>query len=393
LSTGGPTIDTESRISTRSFAGDLVIRLRVTTSAGSWETEHLVPAGDGACRGRCELPERTWYRVALADVEVHTGMCGSDFGECDPPTRTVAAGTATFSLDWEQGTSNGSPDWSISDSEDATVDTVVPDFPRLDLGGAGGGWALSDPTVARPLSDATLRVRVDRAVDFRLMLLQPFEPHDAPGVPATTCDGSAELSTSGTSTRIGAEEWIEASFVGLCLGRGYAVRLELTDEAGGTSVYQPWDGPGATWSGSYIEAPDLVADVAVTLAASAYEGRVYLREVNVSLNGLRILSPAHAAARCLVTGEVAASAEDTVYLQTENTVTIRLHIVASWPTTGSTEEWATRCYAGRHSNPMMEIITTVTLAELVDGVRIRAGGRETDSVDVRLTLSNIRSVP
>jgi hypothetical protein len=333
FASGGTASDGE-RLWTRGFRGDLVITVttRLTTGETS-ETSYLLPAADGGCRGVCEPPERQWFRVALEEVTQGTGLCGSFFGsDCTPPSREVAAGTATFFVDWEQGLSNGRTDWNVTPTVDRPVDYVAPDVPQVDN---DADWTFSEPTLSIPWSSASLPVDVDRAVDYTLRFL------DGAGT-ATRCDGSGlPMEVSGSSVSASGAHTIRLSMPGLCLGGQYAAELELIDEEGRRATWG-LDRTETFWGGTaYVSAPALRAEVFYEIRAQHF-GRSYLRVFELDFNGSSVGAEETRSGRCLEDGLVSSggSLERDLYNTNSVTLSILIGEATRW---GDAEAWGADC--------------------------------------------------
>lgn len=107
--------------------GDVILQAKV----GENKNNVLLPLSSIACTGICDLPASATYQLLLPTVRIASGLCGSSFGDCEPPTSEVAAGTATFRVDWHQGFRNGQSEWAIGVVAESTPETVIADRAQL----------------------------------------------------------------------------------------------------------------------------------------------------------------------------------------------------------------------------------------------------------------------
>jgi hypothetical protein len=333
LFSGGGTGADGGRLWTRGFSGDLVVTATTRLSTGeSSETRYLIPAADGACRGICEPPARQWYRVALEDIRQGTGLCGSSFGaDCTPPSREIAAGTATFFVDWEQGLSSGAGGWNITPTLDAPRDYVAPDAPQLDW---DEYWSFSEPTLAVPWSTAVADLRVDRPVAYTLRFRAGADV-------ATRCDGSGPLSATGVSVASGGENVLRLGMPGLCLGATYVAELELVAEDGTRSVWS-LDRAFSWWGGmALVVAPALEAEVFYEVRAQSTSFS-YLRVFGLDINGGSTRAVETRSGRCLEDGLIFSSGSTRMTVLNSNTVTLAM-LVGEATRWGDAEAWGADC--------------------------------------------------
>jgi hypothetical protein len=351
---GGTTSDGE-RLWTRGFRGDLVITVTTRLDTGETsETSYLLPAADDGCRGGCEPPARQWFRVALEDVTQGTGLCGSFFGsDCTPPSREVAAGTATFFVDWEQGLSNGRADWNITPTVDRPVDYVIPDVPQVDN---DEYWTFTEPTLSIPWSAASLQVEVDRPVDYTLRLLGGSEP-------ATRCDGSGlPMEVSGTSVTASGRDTIRLQIPGLCLGAQYLAELELVDADGNRTTWG-LDRAESWWGGTaLVIAPALRAEVFYEIRAQ-HVSRSYLRVFELDFNGSSVGAEETRSGRCLEDGLVSSggSLERDLYNVNSVTFSILIGEATRW---GDAEAWGADCLGVASDETVRTATADVDLRQL-----------------------------
>jgi hypothetical protein len=331
---GGGTGSDGEHLWARGFRGDLVITVTTHLDTGeSSETSYLLPAADGGCRGVCEEPERQWYRVALEDVTQGTGLCGSFFGsDCTPPSREVAAGTATFFVDWVQRLTNGRTDWNVTPTTDVPVGYVVPDVPQLDN---DEYWTFSEPTLRIPWSSATLDVAVDRPVTYTLRFLS------SAGVATRCSPGGGPMEVSGTSVTSGGSHSIRLEMGGLCLGGQYVAEVELVDADGRRTTWG-LDRAESWWGGSaYVGAPALRAEIFYDVRAQSFS-RSYLSVFSLEINGASTGARETRSGRCLDDGLIFSSGRYERDLYNLNSVTLSL-LVGESTRWGDAEAWGADC--------------------------------------------------
>lgn len=394
LATGGTTVDGDERLSTRGFDGDLVVEVEAQLASGDTSTTtYLIPAGDGACRGVCDLPPREWYRVALADVDQVTGLCGSFFGsDCEPPTSRVAIGTATLSLEWEQGESNGLAEWMVGPSADLPRDYVAPDHAQIDVG-SSDGWTFTDPSAALPLSDATLELVVDRPVDFRVTLTNPYGEGAELGVPSPGCRAGNPLVATGSTTSLGGEHLLRASIPGLCVGATYYAQLELTDETGRTTVWSVDRETSASWwGGSIVIAPRLLFDLVYDFRSQSFM-RSYLYTFDIEFNGASLHPTDERSGRCLADGITESHGRvDGIPMYIDNQVTVELRITASrrW---GDAEAWDAECLGDPGDEPLDVVTFDFSYGELLSPYGVVLTSNEGYPIELVLHGYNARPEP
>lgn len=379
LFAGGGTASDGERLWTRGFRGDLVVTVTTRLDTGETsETSHLLPAADGGCRGVCEAPERQWFRIALADVTQGTGLCGSSFGaDCTPPSREVAAGTATFFVDWEQRLSNGRTDWNITPTVDLPVGYVAPDVPQVDN---DEYWTFTEPSLSIPWSAASLQVEVDRPVSYTLRFMAGAEV-------ATRCDGSGlPAEVSGSSVTASGNHTIRLQMPGLCLGAQYLAELELVDAEGRRATWG-LDRAGSWWGGTaFVMAPALRAEVFYEIRAQSF-GRSYLRVFELEINGGSAGAEETRSGRCLGDGLVSSSGSYERDLYNANSVTLSILIVEStrW---GDAEAWGAECLGVASDETARTATADVDLHQLFtpEGVVVRIPELYSATVTLRARL-------
>ena len=189
------------------FAGDLVVRGRVDLDSGFSEASILLPALDGGCRGVCEAPEDSTYRIRMAGVDV-------DLVET-----------------WTPG-GNGQAAWNLTPTVDEAPEYVVPDLPQLD---PSTEWAISTPVWGQDYVDYSLPIAVDRPVDFVLRFGGSAGAAArctyggtiaGGGTPSPTLEVTGHLDGAGT-----------IRMRGVCLGGQYEASLQLTDADGNVATW------------------------------------------------------------------------------------------------------------------------------------------------------------
>jgi hypothetical protein len=145
-------------------------------------------------------------------------MCGSGFGgDCTPPTRETAFGTADVVVTWEQGNMNGLDSWSVGEVDDTPPDAPVSDLPQFDT---NSYWV---PTLSADgwTGSASLTFRTDRHVSYTVS-----------GSGGCFLGAVDEPITGVTSPSDVGVESATVSITGLCPGESYDTQVELVDDAG-----------------------------------------------------------------------------------------------------------------------------------------------------------------
>lgn len=235
-----------------SAGGDIVVRTRVfdggETIGSSGTVLRLAAA---ACRGVCEIPEPSEYRVLLPTVPDASGLCGSSFGdECDPPTTERAAGTAVIRVSWTQGPTNGAAEWVLGAGVTLEPgDPPLSDFPRMDTLELPETWEHDGQRLAG------FTLRVDRPVDYEVTLHGDCEIPVEFGGPPTISTHGGSLGADARERRI--------VFGQVCHDTDYWVEVTLTD-ASGSWTYGP-ETPGPQFWHSIFRTPSLEAIVSATI--------------------------------------------------------------------------------------------------------------------------------
>ena len=208
--------------------------------------------------GTCDLPPSRTYSIALPQVDVPTGMCGSGFGgDCTPPTRETALGTATIRVDWDRGHSNGATTWEIGDATTAHPDAPVAPTIQFD------GTRTVEPTLAADGLSATadVTIRADRAATYSATL-------------AGDCWTDGPISTqTGSLTASGRYFTAPIHLAGLCPGSRYRLTVDLAGDDGTHVMVSPVSGDGSTmWLGGGFTTPEAHVHVTGTITVLADTG-------------------------------------------------------------------------------------------------------------------------
>ena len=261
------------RVGLTTSSGDVVITTVVEQGETVTWNQSLLPLGPEACRGLCATPETTWYAISLATIQVPDGICGSSFGDCDPPTRETSAGTAMLKVEWEQGTQNGLSDWGRT-TPIAGQPAILPppDYPQMDT--------REEITVTRIAgvyaADASFLLATDRPVNYTARLASRCE---LPG-------GVTEV--SGRS-----EGRVTVRFHKLCLGELHGGQVELTDDTGAVTTYNVTPGDnlwpsGAMGVGPGVDPSELGWSVALSRTERSIYHLSYLEALTVYVEGVDI---------------------------------------------------------------------------------------------------------
>ncbi|MDO9590498.1 MAG: hypothetical protein Q7J04_05090, partial [Microcella sp.] len=222
--------------------GTFVVRVAARFSESFTHTALGLPLGRDRCVGVCEtLPPTSYYSVALPIVDVPSGLCGSSFGECDPPTSAVSAGTVQLRVDWEHGARNGATAWNIGPIVEAAGMPNAFDEPQFDT--TAHPRFVSDGSGPRLEFD----LRSDRPVDYR-----------------ATLSGDCLLPDTVTVVEGRYEPGLDSSvaFANPCRGGTYSVVVDLVDDGGRSVAYGPTT-PGTIWW-SVVSIPGTTAEVNVS---------------------------------------------------------------------------------------------------------------------------------
>ncbi len=342
---------------------------------------YLIPAADDGCRGVCALPERQWYRVALANITQGTGLCGSSFGaDCTPPSREVSAGTATFFVDWAQELSNGRSSWNVTPTTDRPVDYVAPDAPQIQN---DEFWAFTEPTLAAPWTAASLRVEVDRPVTYTLRFT-------GDGIdPAASCADGSPMQNSGSSVvGPGGIHVIDLRMSGLCLGAQYLVALDLVDADGHATTWS-LDRDESWWGNTaFVLAPALRVTLSYRVDAQTFS-RSYLNTFRLELNGSTLGIQEDRFGRCLEDGLIfSEGAVENLRLYNSNRIEFSINTSEAnrWH---DAEAWDADCLPGTPTDTTEVAIVELDLVQLFspDGIVLDIDDRYGSRITLRATLT------
>lgn len=254
-------------------SGDVVIYTAVEQGEDVTSTLNVLPIGREACRGVCTTPEPSWYRISLATIRVPDGICGSGFGDCDPPTRESSAGTALLKVEWEQGERNGLSEWGrTAPVVGKPAVPAPPAYPQMDT--------REEITVTRMPgfygADASFLLATDRPVNYTARLAS-----------RCTLPGSVK-EVSGRS-----EGRVMVLFHKLCLGEIHGGQVELTDDTGAVTTYNVTPGDNLWPSGAAGVGPGSDPSMlAWSLSLSRTERSIYhlsyLRSLTVYVDGVAL---------------------------------------------------------------------------------------------------------
>ena len=377
-STGSARVDTRGFLSDRGSSGDLVVRMLSSFAGGaSVETSVLIPSVDRGCRGVCSLPGDAWYEVALGSVGQPGGLCGSSFGDCTPPTRTVSAGSVQLKALWSQGAMNGREDWSVTPTVDFAPDYVLPDEAQFDQ---NQRWTFDD--VAYPLYSqvpqnyvaARFTLAVDRPVDYTLRFTD-----GPPGVASERCDlPGAPLEVSGHT-----DDSVDIRIPGACLGALYYAELILVDAAGNRVAWNFID-RSHFWSAraSNVRVPGATAELRYDVYAQGFM-RSALTEFSLTLGYDVVSTEDTRSGQCTLDGIVESHGSLEVDLNAQVYVRLQLRIRAA-------DHWETDDCRGfsRESEDTGIVEAVIPLADLYrpEGVTITAP----EAYGARITLHAYR---
>ncbi|MFM7064767.1 MAG: hypothetical protein ACKO04_14960, partial [Actinomycetes bacterium] len=203
-----------------------------------------------ALRG-CPTPSPSTYEVPLPTAPVPSGLCGSSFGPCDPPTSERSLGVARVRVDWTTPAPGSADRWEVSPPTSGRPDPTPE--PLLD-------WMVT-PTVERAgTSNPGLRANLlaDRPVTWAVTL----SGCDRPGA-TRSLTGPASPS-------------FRVAFDNLCPGTDHFLRATITDPRTGASSV--WDATSAAlfttgwWPGANVRIPPERIPVGVFLVAERPPG-------------------------------------------------------------------------------------------------------------------------
>lgn len=344
-----------------SSRGDVVVNAAVTQGDNETTQSSVLPLSREACRGTCDLPETSWYRVSLPTIRVGTGLCGSSFGACDPPTAEVTAGTALLRVDWSQGNSNGQTTWATGLPSTGTPERTRPDAPQMNTfesltvtpAGSTGAYNLG------------FRLQTDRPVTYSIHLFA-----------GCTTDG---LITDVTGTSAGSAL---ISFGRVCLGSEYRAEVELIDEAGNRSLWTQTPGPGF-WPYGYASTPLRETDLNVSYTVSRPGSDIlsYVSPLSITVSGARVTrTPSQP---CIAGTSVSVRDRIVRDLPLGDRVTVAVSI-AMHTAYGSASGTVADCDSSEYDGETLSFETVISRAQLVspDGVTITAPAGSPYSVTI-----------
>ena len=232
----------------------LVVRTAVTRDGRTF-TKSTVLSGAKArrCTERgCVVPASATYEVPLPTGPVPSGLCGSSFGPCDPPTTERSLGVARIRVDWSTPAAGSPGRWEVSAPVTGRPERSA--TPVLD-------W-LVEPTIERG-GTAGPRLRADLEADRPVNWSVTLTGCDRPGTNRTL------TATSRPSFRI--------AFDDLCPATDHLLEATLTDPTtGASSTWNSTTAPYTSgwWPGASVRVPADRIPVAVYLVAGAPTGEV-----------------------------------------------------------------------------------------------------------------------
>ena len=266
--------------------GHLIVRAAARAGDGVKTTSAGLPLGHVRCVGLCDvLPPTSYYTVALPLVSVPSGLCGSSFGDCEPPTSAVSGGTIQLRVEWEHGARNGAQSWNmgpIVEAEGVPESFDVPQFDRT--------------AVPRFVSNASgtfveFDLRSDRPVNYRATLLGDCVRPDT----VTIVEGRWE---SLLDSRV--------SFANPCRGATYLIAVELVDDEGRSAMYSPSTSGSIWWS--YLDIPGTPTRLNVSYRVTLLDddGRATsVSQATVMISGNRFFNDWWTRDRCVFGSEAA----------------------------------------------------------------------------------------
>src|SRR5690554_3101740 len=251
-------------------SGDVVVRTFVRQGDDVTSTYSVLPLGRQACRGTCDTPEPSWYRISLSTIQVGDGLCGTSFGECEPPTRAASAGTALLKVEWDQGERNGLTEWGRTAPVSGHPAVLPrPDYPQMDTSQRINVTRVPGLYAA----DASFLLVTDRPVNYTARL-----------VSGCSLPGAVTEVTGRNESRI------MVLFSKLCAGENHLGQVELTDDAGAVTTYNvvPGDNLWAHGAGG-VGLPSEPSMLSWSLALSRTERSGYplstLRYLGIFVDG------------------------------------------------------------------------------------------------------------
>ena len=185
----------------------------------------------GGCAERLATREQQ-YDIALPAQRTGSSICGSSFGECEPPTRETATGALRLTVDWPDQRLTLGGDRVEAPIPSGTVPRAANPAPNMNTDNRIEFGGLDVDTFS---AIAALDLETDVDADYRVEL------HGVGGLDACRVDG-AELVATG---RVSGSERVEIP--GACFGGIYTTTVTLTGDTGVSSVWglgraNPWYG-------------------------------------------------------------------------------------------------------------------------------------------------------
>ena len=334
-----------------SSRGDVVVTAAVSQGDNETTQSSVLPLSREACRGACALPETSWYRLTLPTIRVGTGLCGSSFGACDPPTAEVAAGSALLRVDWSQGNTNGQTGWATGLASEGAPDRPRPDAPQMNT----FEELTATPAGATGAYNLGFRLQTDRPVTYSIHLF---------GECAT--DGLIR-DVTGTSTGVAM-----INFGRVCLGAEYRAEVELTDEAGNRSLWTQTPGPNF-WPYGFASTPlrETNLNVSYTISRPGSDILTYVSPLSITVSGARVTrSPSQP---CIAGTSVTVNNQLVRDLPLGDRITVAVSI-AMHTAYGSATGADADCDSSEYDGETLSFETVITRAQLtsLEGVTITA---------------------
>ena len=350
-------------VSTASTRGDIVVNASVTQGDNETSQSSVLPLSREACRGACALPETSWYRVSLPTVRVGTGLCGSSFGPCDPPTAEVSAGTALLRVDWTQGNMNGQTDWASGLPSEGTPERLEPFAPQMNT----FEELTATPAGSTGAYNLGFRLQTDRPVTYNIHLFA-----------SCTTDGLI-TDVTGTSTGVAM-----ISFGRVCLGSEYRAEVELIDDAGHRSLWTQTPGPNF-WPYGYATTPLRETNLSVSYSVSRPGSHVvsYVTPLSITVSGARVTrTPSQP---CIVGDSVTVNNWIVRDLMLGDRITVAVSI-AMHTAYGSSSGTVADCDSSEYDGETLNFDVVITRAQLTspEGVTITAPAGSPYSVSITI---------
>ena len=334
-----------------SSRGDVVISASVTQGDNETQQSSVLPLSREVCRGACAVPESSWYRVTLPTLRVGTGLCGSSFGSCDPPTAEVAAGSALLRVDWTQGDTNGQTEWALGLASTGTPDRVRAEGPQMNT----FQQLTLRPGAFTGTYDLGFTLVTDRPVTYTAHL-----EADCLGVGMVT-------DVSGTSAGN-----VPVNFGRACYGGSYYAHVDLVDADGNRTLWTPTPGPNF-WPYGFAVAPlrATTLNVSYTVTRPGSDFITYVSPLGIAVGGARVTpSPPQP---CIAGRTVAARDRILRDLPLGERVTIEVTVAMHTAYGGVTGDVAD-CDSSEYDGETLTFSTVVSRTDLasLDGVTITA---------------------